>query len=109
MRLFRPFLPFFDLLADPGFTLKTPYQKSHAPTDSDRKIIAKYLKQAENISLSLAQLIAFLPQLMPRWGKLKIDDGDTIRATLPALKRDEETRKSNFVHVCSALTILFRC
>jgi hypothetical protein len=59
----------------------------------------KYLKQAENITLTPAAISALLPQVIPRWGKVQVKDGDIIRATAPASKRGDDARNCSFIRV----------
>ncbi|KAJ7200625.1 hypothetical protein GGX14DRAFT_168794, partial [Mycena pura] len=63
----------------PRAILRVPYRKSHKPEEAIRALVAKYISEMCP-GLSAKKALLLLPALMPRWGNLKIVDGDSIRA-----------------------------
>ncbi|KAJ7443299.1 hypothetical protein FB451DRAFT_1057037 [Mycena latifolia] len=59
--------------------LRAPYKSAHIPDDITRKRIAGYFSAA--LGKKQRDIRKKLPEVMPRWGKVRIVDGDSIRST----------------------------
>ncbi|KAJ7671304.1 hypothetical protein DFH06DRAFT_980291, partial [Mycena polygramma] len=62
----------------PDMILRAPYQRGHSPDKITRKRIAGYFSAV--LSKACKNIEPQLPEIMPRWGKVRIADGDYIRS-----------------------------
>lgn len=69
---------FIDFSADPTHILRPPYKSSNIPDTATRTRIAGYFSAVLNKPRKYIQ--PRLPEVMPRWGKVRIVDGDDIRS-----------------------------
>ncbi|KAJ7652366.1 hypothetical protein DFH06DRAFT_1418733 [Mycena polygramma] len=74
--------------------LGTPRRKNFTPDDALRKKIAAYFASALNSKVKT--IIPLLPQVMPSWGRVRVVDGDSIRAG-SAAKNTELERNSSYI------------
>ncbi|KAJ7048297.1 hypothetical protein C8F01DRAFT_1267845 [Mycena amicta] len=82
----------------PQAIVGAPRQKQHTPAKSNRQGIAKYLANVlDNSQVSAARIERNLPQIMPRWGLLRIVGGDRMRADWKGPRNADELRDTTFV------------
>ncbi|KAF7322257.1 hypothetical protein HMN09_00002900 [Mycena chlorophos] len=85
----------------PGYTsivVGTPRQSEHSPEDTQKLKIAKYLHDRLDVAgASVAKIVRVLPEHMPRWARMRIVDGDHIRAAWKRPRNAEELRDNTFV------------
>ncbi|KAJ7202160.1 hypothetical protein GGX14DRAFT_544608 [Mycena pura] len=77
--------------------LGNPYQKLHKPCDELKMKIAQYLTNLVGAGVTKRAVRAILPNTMPRWGKVRIIDGDAIRAASVSELGADTSRDNTFV------------
>ncbi|KAJ6545558.1 hypothetical protein B0H19DRAFT_897021, partial [Mycena capillaripes] len=84
---------------DPQAILRVPCQKKYTPDSSLRHKIAVYFGAV--LGKAVNDILPQLPDVTPRWGKLRIVDGDSICCTWVRNNRSEEGRNTTFIrYVC---------
>ncbi|KAK7063486.1 hypothetical protein R3P38DRAFT_2477138, partial [Favolaschia claudopus] len=63
---------------DDDYVMRVPYRGGHVPDAITRTRIANYF--AAVTSSKRATIEKWLPEVMPRWGKMRILGGDSFRA-----------------------------
>ncbi|KAJ7052722.1 hypothetical protein C8F01DRAFT_1065494 [Mycena amicta] len=81
----------------PNTHLKNPYLATNTPAPDVRDAVATYFREALGSVATRSKVLPHLPEVMPRWGLVKVKDGDSIRCAVPALRRVEETREHCYV------------
>ncbi|KAJ7721397.1 hypothetical protein B0H16DRAFT_1335362, partial [Mycena metata] len=81
-------------LSDPQTILRVPCQKTHIPDDASRHRIASYF--AGLVGKGVREVQKRLPQVMVRWGKVRVIDGDSISSSWVDQRRSEEGRCTSF-------------
>nr|GAT46989.1 predicted protein [Mycena chlorophos] len=82
----------------PETILRSPLQDSYAPGDETLLKIASYYSNLLGKQRAPAkQLLQLLPRIMPRWGKVRIPEGDSIRAAWATPEDDEDFRDNTAV------------
>ncbi|KAJ7493912.1 hypothetical protein FB451DRAFT_1122402 [Mycena latifolia] len=79
----------------PHAILRVPYLKSHKPDDDLRRKIARYFCNV--LGKNLNQVLPLLPEIMPRWGKVRIVDGDSITAASTSVRGENSERNKSYV------------
>jgi hypothetical protein len=84
---------------DPDVILRTPYKAGHKPDNITRKRVAGYISAA--IGRARKNIEPLLPDIMPRWGKMRVVDGDRIRSVCACGEEPDEQnhRDMSFVRV----------
>ncbi|KAJ7432204.1 hypothetical protein B0H11DRAFT_2261003 [Mycena galericulata] len=75
--------------------LRTPYQKKHAPSEDTRHKVARYFSNV--LGKPLNMMLMLLPEVMPRWGKVRIVDGDSIKAAAIPVRGEISERDNLYV------------
>ncbi|KAF7372933.1 hypothetical protein MSAN_00500000 [Mycena sanguinolenta] len=79
----------------PYAVLIRPKSKDNVPDDELRKKIATYFRDL--IGSPINKLLPLLPQNMPRWGKLRIIDGDSITTAFTLTRGEKGIRDKSYV------------
>jgi hypothetical protein len=82
--------------------LRLPVKRHHIPDPTIRRKLAKHLKTSFGGSIKFWTDI--LPQIMPRWAKVRIGNGgDLIRGALAQSRSQRGLRDASFVRVGDAI------
>ncbi|KAJ6457509.1 hypothetical protein C8R47DRAFT_995638, partial [Mycena vitilis] len=83
----------------PDMILRAPYKRMNSPDTITRKRIAGYF--AAVLSKARKNIEPQLPEIMPRWGKVRIADGDSIRSVSASADESdgESQRDKMFIRV----------
>lgn len=88
---------------DPHAILRVPYQKTHAPDDDIQQKIARFFSNV--LGRPINQFTPLLPKIMPRWGKVRIVDGDKIKAATTSVRGENSDRNTSYVRVSISDTL----
>ncbi len=81
----------------PASILWSPCEKNYIPDPSLRRKVAIYLT---NVYLKpLSEILKWLPEVMPRWGKSRIAGGGDKVSTMWAQSQRKKYHDSSFVRV----------
>ncbi|KAJ7057459.1 hypothetical protein C8F01DRAFT_1152228, partial [Mycena amicta] len=85
----------------PRAILGTPRQQDHTPNDIERRGIAQYLVDVlDQYGVTAAKIERVLPQKMALWARVRIVDGDRIRADWKPPQNADELRDTTFIRFC---------
>ncbi|KAJ6451862.1 hypothetical protein C8R47DRAFT_998294, partial [Mycena vitilis] len=82
---------------DPQAVLRAPCSKEYSPDQALRRKIASYFSAV--LGKLVRDIVPQLPETMPRWGKVRIVDGDHICCAWIGQKFSEEGRDMTFIRV----------
>jgi hypothetical protein len=81
---------------DPHHVLRAPHHKNYKPNEILRRKIGTYL--AAIVHARVDRVILHLPEVIPLWGKMRLQDsGDVIRTSFA--KMTESERNNRFIRV----------
>jgi len=89
--------------SDPQAILRVPRQNAYEPDGPLRWKIAQYF--AVLTPKTAKQIEPRLPDVMPRWGKVRIVDGDSICCSWVGDSRGDKGRNMSFIRVTSILRL----
>ncbi|KAJ7763978.1 hypothetical protein DFH07DRAFT_867316 [Mycena maculata] len=81
----------------PQTVLRLPCQKTYAPDVSLRRKIGVYF--AALLGKTIREIEPQLPEVMARWGKVRIVDGDSIASAWVLARRNEAARNTSVIRV----------
>ncbi|KAJ7017219.1 hypothetical protein C8F04DRAFT_979745 [Mycena alexandri] len=84
-------------LLDPQALLRVPYKRDFTPDTELRKQITRYF--SEFLGQRPKAIEPLLPDVMPSFGKLRIEDGDSIRSASASGISSSAERDMSFVRV----------
>ncbi|KAF8190942.1 hypothetical protein K438DRAFT_1591480, partial [Mycena galopus ATCC 62051] len=84
-------------VSDPQAVLIRPKYKVNVPDTELRRKIGIYFRDV--LGHPLNQLLPLLPQNMPRWGRVRIIDGDSIHTALTLRRRDCIVRGNSYYEI----------
>jgi hypothetical protein len=92
--------PPVDQFIDPDHIMLAPFNSKYKPGDSYRSAVAEYFKLVLGEGANRRNIRNTLPEVMPTWDKMRIQNGRvTIRGCLATLRNKEAYRVSSFIRV----------